>query len=1354
MSFRKYIVGVVGALCALPMQAAEWTTMFAYNNVTQIAVAADCVYGLSDGALFSVDKQSEQISKYDSQSGLHGTGISCIYYDQRSQQLIIGYTNGKIDMLRANGAQYVGGLYDKDMTQRKDIYNITVYGRTAYLSTHYGIQTLDLRNNTLVDSYWLRPNGQETTIADVLIQNDSIYAFATDSLYCAALSDNLVDYRVWQRELRSGRITPDTDKGTHYIDGTNDWRAGGAEGIVRITPTEQMTYKPDGPLVNKPYRVFTSQGQLMVVQGGRWASQDNAQGILMCYKHNRWLNIPMDTIKHQTGASYALDFMNVAFDPKDESHYFVTSYGTGLFEFRNDSALRQYLPAEDNTLGSAAGNIQRYTRLDCAVYDNNRTLWLMDAGDVQYPIVCMDSTGTWHGFRIVVDNTPKIIHTPAGLIIDQRNSNYKWFGAARAGTCVGLLDDNGTLFDDSDDQVTFRKSWQNQFKKEFRPDEIRSMMQDHSGRIWIGTEQGPAYIMEEEIFTSDNIIQPDVMDQNGENPLLTQRVMALCEDKNGYIWIGTQTMGVYVLSPEANEIKQHFTTDNTAMPSNSILSLACDTQGIMYVGTAEGLVCCDANIQPTEDQRENNTENLDMGKMQQWRLHYSYSTPIEIAEGAQQIYALADGALFSVDRESEEINYWNKSTGLHGSTIVHIAYNKQDHLLVIGYADGRIDLLNENGTVRQMPELYMKGSSIPVTINAITVGSHYTYLSMPFGIVSINTRKAEIADTYYIGAEASSVEVLQVVELGDSLYAFTDDRIYNAALQDNLVDYRVWHRSNLPTDQLKQATAFRNELYTLQHNTLYRRRSSVWEQVLSESIDWIHSSEGQLLVERSDAGLFLLTTDDKLDGITGNYRPLDAIYSQGTYWLGVDNIGLVRLNAQGEQHFVPEGPISNFGYHLHAAHNQIYTAIGGRWADLFARPAQLSIYDNRSWRKISYGDIYYYVGDVRDPVSVAVDPSNAGHFFVATYASGVIEFVDYTATTRYDYRNSTIREAAAGVNPNFYTRTDGALMDSDGNLWVLNATNLTHGLHVRTATGQWKALPLYNKGQEVFLTTPGCMIADLRNANRKWFIDQRSSQGVFLFDDGGTPTYTGDDKCVKRSTFTDQNGAVLNPANIYCIEQDLSNRMWIGTPTGVIVIPANVDFFTSDACRRIIIPRNDGTGLGDYLLANERVNCLAADGGNRMWIGTENSGLYLIEDDTITVAHFTVDNSLLPSNSISSISIEPMTGEVWVGTAKGIASYRSDASAPQADLKSAYAFPNPVRPNYGGNISIAGLMENTIVNIVDEGGNLVCKTKSHGGMAVWDGKLWDGRRATPGVYTALCNEPNGGHTVVKILVIR
>ena len=331
----------------------------------------------------------------------------------------------------------------------------------------------------------------------------------------------------------------------------------------------------------------------------------------------------------------------------------------------------------------------------------------------------------------------------------------------------------------------------------------------------------------------------------------------------------------------------------------------------------------------------------------------------------------------------------------------------------------------------------------------------------------------------------------------------------------------------------------------------------------------------------------------------------------------------------------------------------------------------------------------------------------------------------------------------------------GAMMDAQGNFWVLNATSIGSPLHIRNTYGQWKAINLSSYGEAIEFTTPGGQILiDQRNENRKWMYDQRHTPGVILLDDGGTPFNTSDDRCRKRNQWTDQNGNVLSPSQIMCIAQDMKNRMWIGTGTGILIIPAEVDFMNSNACHRIIIPRNDGTGLGDYLLGSEQVNCMVIDGGNRMWIGTENSGIYLIEDDTITVAHFTTDNSLLPSNTIQSMAIMPTTGELFIGTAKGIASYRSDASAPQEDLTNAYAFPNPVRPNYQGVITIAGLMENTAVNIIDESGNLVCKTRSYGGTAVWDGRIQNGRRATSGVYTALCNEPTGKHTVVKILVIR
>jgi len=757
-------------------------------------------------------------------------------------------------------------------------------------------------------------------------------------------------------------------------------------------------------------------------------------------------------------------------------------------------------------------------------------------------------------------------------------------------------------------------------------------------------------------------------------------------------------------------------------------------------------------------------EDLEMGSMGQWKLHLSYCDPTELAASENYIYAQAkEGGLFYLDRKTDQLVYLSKATGLKGTTVSHIAYDKKTKQLVIGYEDGRVDLLDEHDNVRQMPDLQLKAGSLSTDILCITPADRYTYLGTAFGIVALNTKKAEVADTYYIGSDASTVAVQQIVEMGDTLYAFSNDTLYTGHLQDNLANYIVWHKEELPFDQLQQATLWQNRLYVLCDNHLYRRNGGRWERALQESVQWIHANEGQLLLY-IDAHLYRMTDDGPVRvNYQYDYAMNTAIYANGEYWAAESNWGLIRLNGTWDDYFHTEGPNTNAGYCMYAIHDKLYTAAGGRWAVDWGRPGRINIYDGSTWRGINEGTIGERVSThhpPRDISSLAVDPKDPGHFFAAAYGRGVYEFhnygddgIDHYITDTINHTN-TLREALPKIDIWNYTRTDGATMDEQGNFWVLNATSFSYPLHIVTPDGKWHALNLRSGGANLTMETPAGIWTDKRNKNCRWMFDQRgNTKGIILMDDGGTPTDESDDYCLKRETFEDQNGNLIAPTIFRCWAQDRTNRVWIGTEKGLFTLDPNTDFFKTNACRRIIIPRNDGTGLGDYLLGNEMINCIAADGGNRIWIGTGGSGLYLIEDDTITVAHFTENNSVLPSNTVQSIAIMPKTGEVFVGTDKGIVSYRSDASEPQPSMSGAYAYPNPVRPDYGGLISITGLTENTTVNILDSGGNLVCKTRSNGGTAVWDGKLADGRRATPGVYTALCNSTSG-HAAVKILVIR
>ena len=1344
---------VLCLLLSLPGFAGEWTSYFAYNNVTQIAMTPDKVYAVSDGSLFSVDKQTEKLKVYNRQSGLNGTNITCIGYDEVSKTLIIAYEAGRIDLMNAYGVKYIGDLYNKDMTQEKTIYNITIHNRIAYLATHYGVQLFDLRDHRFTDSYWLRPDGEVTPIKDVLLTTDSIYAFADDSLYCAKLTDNIVDYHFWKREKRSARIAPDPYKGIYYHDDLSAWYAGHAEGIVRQTATERLSYKPEGPLSNIPYCVHANYGRLFVVQGGRWSAQYERPGVVMRYDGAHWTNIPTAAIA-STPSEKVLDFMNVAVDPMDKDHYFVTSYGTGLYEFRGAQFVQRFIASADNTLGAAdPAAPATYTRLDNASFDTQGNLWMVNAGEVPYQLVCLDADRQWHGLPLIVGNEQIPLHTPGGLVLDRMNPRYKWMVAARYNTGLFLLDDGGTPLDASDDKAIGRNEWVTEDGHAVTATTIHALMQSSDGRIWMGTDLGIVIIdPNTNYFTSNLCTRPDLTDRNGENPMTALRITALCEDADGHIWAGTEGLGIYVLNSSATEILTHYTTDNSSMPSNGILSLTCDEQGKMYIGTGNGLVAYDGSSFPEQNFSTTDAEGRELGSIEQWRLHLSYTNPTQITATPSRIYALADGSLYYFDRASEQIEYMSKATGLNGSSIARIAYDSPSEQLIVAYEDGRIDLIDEEGDVRQMPDLHLKASSMSVVINAISSGKKYAYLSMSFGIIAINPKKAEIADTYYIGEDAKAVNVSFAVEFGDSLYAFTDGYMYSASLRDNLVDYSYWHKTELPSGTVTNAFIFRNSLHILLHNRLYSRINGTWSPIGSTNMQWVHKEGGQLLAKISDK-LYRINDDYTLTGLTEKYAFNDALYSSGEYWLAEENYGLIMLHSDGDKVYHTDGPNSNMGYFLHSAHGRVYAANGGRWASQFMRYPHLNSFDGKTWKRINPWELRSADGVWGiDPVSIAVDNSDPEHFYIATYTAGVFEY-NRGAITRYGTDNSTLDVAEASIDPKYYTRTDGAMMDEKGNLWVLNATGVGYAVHVMTPDHQWHALDERIGGSNIVLITPAGIWTDRRSTTRKWFFDQRYNPGVFLLDDGGTPTDADDDRCIKRSTFVDQNNNTLTPTYFYSFAQDLTNRIWLGTESGIIVIPSKTDFFTSNNCRRIIIPRNDGTGLGDYLLGDEQINCMAVDGGNRMWIGTANSGLYLIEDDTITVAHFTEDNSLLPSNNILSITIVPTTGEVFVGTGKGIASYRSDASEPQKDMSQAYAFPNPVRPNYGGNIAITGLMENTTVNIVDAGGNLVCKTKSNGGTAVWDGKLLDGRRATPGVYTALCNAA-GGHTVVKILVAR
>ena len=165
---------------------------------------------------------------------------------------------------------------------------------------------------------------------------------------------------------------------------------------------------------------------------------------------------------------------------------------------------------------------------------------------------------------------------------------------------------------------------------------------------------------------------------------------------------------------------------------------------------------------------------------------------------------------------------------------------------------------------------------------------------------------------------------------------------------------------------------------------------------------------------------------------------------------------------------------------------------------------------------------------------------------------------------------------------------------------------------------------------------------------------------------------------------------------------------------------------------------------------------MAVDGANRKWLGSENSGAYLVSaDGTEIIAQYNTDNSPIPSNYVTAITVDSETGEVYMGTKGGLAIFRSDAIEAADNFDNVYAYPNPVRPDYSGWISVVGLKENSLVKITDVAGNLFFQGYSNGGQIVWDGCDRSGNRVKTGVYLVLASTSDGKSGVVtKIFVVK
>lgn len=744
----------------------------------------------------------------------------------------------------------------------------------------------------------------------------------------------------------------------------------------------------------------------------------------------------------------------------------------------------------------------------------------------------------------------------------------------------------------------------------------------------------------------------------------------------------------------------------------------------------------------------------------QWREHSSYNHCIAVTEGNDKlIYCATQYNLFSFNKDDESIQRYTKVNGLSDIGISTIRFNKSMNYLMVAYTDANIDIL-ENGQIYNIPDIKIKNLQGKKNINHILFMNNYAYLSCGFGIVVVDVSRKEIKDTYYIGPLGSHIEVFGLAVNGNSFYAATESGVYQASTTNpNLANYESWTKHTTlphPDGKYNAVVSFANRIVvnlsntSMNMDTMYVFNGTSWNPYLSSistsSKASLESMYGMLVT----AGSYEINVYNASDNIIihRSYAyPTDAIIDNDSIvWVTDPQDGLIKnWGSWYVQNIIPSGPSSSNVFDMSVQGSKLWVASGGRddsWSNLWQLSGLYSFIDDK-WSSYNATNTPG-LSNVFDVTSITVSPSNPDIVYAATWGLGLLEFTNSVLTNVYNEDNSTL-DTLHGLPGYYWLGIGGSVFDGDNNLWVTNSS-VNRALSVKKNDGTWQS---FDFSGLINNNIVGKLIID--NSNQKWIILPKGN-GLLVFNDNNTIGTTSDDKS-KRLNVSIGNGG-LPSNNVLSLALDQDGEVWVGTDMGVVVFYSPEAVFSgSNFDAQYITLMQDGHA--QHLLETETVNSIVVDGANQKWIGTQNAGVFLMSPDgTQELQHFTAENSPLFSNTIISIAVDNLTGEVFFGTDKGIISYKGEATAGNEVFSGVYAYPNPVKEDYTGLIGIKGLTTNANVKITDITGNVVFESVSKGGQAIWNGKKFDGERVKTGVYLVFCSSQDGSEKeVTKIMVI-
>jgi len=378
-------------------------------------------------------------------------------------------------------------------------------------------------------------------------------------------------------------VTPNTF--TFALRTNNEtWIGTSSNGLIRNAVSDDDTFvSPEGPLNNSIWDIETLSSELWISHGdygifyNPWPLEK--YGISRFY-NEQWSNISNKSL-------FDIEtFVRVVAHPATLGTLYACSYHRGIVLLEENTPVELWNQTNSGLESLTFDGPVVSIRVRDALVDNSGNLWSLTSF-VQKGLKKRTPSGQWTSYdlsEIVLDYTAESGYSNLELY----NDKIFFFGGINSGLMA---------VDISQSPPKMKRLLGGDAG--LPSDDVRSIRLDKDNRLWVGTRAGIAVLYApNRFFEEDAQLRPIVIDDGGNlrELLAGQFITDIEVDGNNQKWVSTASSGVFLLSPNGTEILQHFTKENSPLPTSSVKTIGIDnTTGKVYLGTLNGMVVYQGN---------------------------------------------------------------------------------------------------------------------------------------------------------------------------------------------------------------------------------------------------------------------------------------------------------------------------------------------------------------------------------------------------------------------------------------------------------------------------------------------------------------------------------------------------------------------------------------------------------------------------------------------------------------------------------------------------------------------------------------------------------------------------------------